>query len=348
MQTVTIGGVKFRLPFLDDERRLTAAEWEDLLASVGKHGVIEPVTCRQEERKPRVEETVIVGAHRTLVVAELGLDKIPIKLRSFKTMEDAREFNRQTSIRRHYTAEEQHDRRVARMQRVAAARQEGQSIRMIAETENVSTATVQKDLETVSTVNGVTVEPANGVVTGQDGRTRTASTRKICEGCQRKGVRPDCDACKELNRKGKKKPEPESNGTAEEEHGDAWEPPQPTDKFGREVPAVAMEAFQSIERFEQIDSLLRKVQSEIDALSKQPGGEQLRRLVQPTGSEEKRINKSEHLNALKRDLRFSRMHAVCPYCHPKPVKSCKGCNGLGWVTETTYKDAPEELKVVTV
>jgi hypothetical protein len=120
------------------------------------------------------------------------------------------------------------------------------------------------------------------------------------------------------------------------------------DKAGHDVPEVSSAAFANLAKFEALDSIVRQLQKGIDELSQLPGGEQLRRHLQPTGAEGKTINKSEHLNSLKRDLKFTRPHSVCPYCCGKAGKGCKGCNGTGWVTEITWKDADETLKAKLV
>jgi hypothetical protein len=75
-----------------------------------------------------------------------------------------------------------------------------------------------------------------------------------------------------------------------------------------------------------------------------PGGKQLRANLKSTGSEEKIINKSEHLNGLKRDLKFTRPHSVCPYCLGNATPSCRGCSGAGWVSKMTWESVPDDMK----
>jgi hypothetical protein len=122
------------------------------------------------------------------------------------------------------------------------------------------------------------------------------------------------------------------------------EPGQATDCEGHPVTEATDEAFRNLERFEQLDSLARQMQKQIDELSTLPGGEQLRRWLRPTGAEGKTINRSEHLDLLKQDLKGTRPHSVCPWCAGQAKNGCKGCNGTGWVTATTWKDAPEDIK----
>lgn len=120
---------------------------------------------------------------------------------------------------------------------------------------------------------------------------------------------------------------------------------EPTDSVGNKITNKAGLAFSSLDHFKQLDSLAQQLQKGIDELSRMPGGEQLRRFLQPTGSEGKTVNKSEHLNSLKRDLKGTRPHAVCPWCNGSGMAGCKGCNGTAWVTKTTWEGAPDNLKM---
>ncbi len=117
------------------------------------------------------------------------------------------------------------------------------------------------------------------------------------------------------------------------------------DKAGHAIPATVAEPFADLAAFEEIDALVRSLQKSIDQLSRRPGGLQLRGCLQATGStDENVIHKSEHLNALKRDLKFTRPYSVCPYCCGKATAGCKGCSGAGWVTKTTWDSIEDRIK----
>jgi hypothetical protein len=88
--------------------------------------------------------------------------------------------------------------------------------------------------------------------------------------------------------------------------------------------------------FAEADSLARQLQKKVNEISKAPGGDKLRLHLQPTGPEGKTVNKSKHLDDLKRDLRFTRPHAVCPKCKGAQKPLCKGCSGAGWVDESVW------------
>lgn len=126
----------------------------------------------------------------------------------------------------------------------------------------------------------------------------------------------------------------EKNGKAEAKE---------VDPLGHAIPAKCRDAFANLERFKVLDSLAQQLQKQIDDLSRLPGGEQLCRCLKPTGNDQKTINKSEHLNSLKRDLKGTRPHSVCPWCKGTGTSNCKGCSGNGWVTKLSYDNAPETL-----
>jgi hypothetical protein len=98
-----------------------------------------------------------------------------------------------------------------------------------------------------------------------------------------------------------------------------------------------------------LDSLVRQLEQGIDELVRLPGGEQLLRCTRSFGNENKTVQRSEHLEALKTDLKHTRPYALCPYCLLKTlktpkVKDCKGCNGTGWVTKTAWDGAEDSIK----
>lgn len=83
---------------------------------------------------------------------------------------------RHNDNRRHETKEQVDTRAKIRLGRVAKSRQEGKSIRTIAEEEGVSSATIQRDLEKLeSNCINDTVEP---VIQGQNGKKYKAKKKK--------------------------------------------------------------------------------------------------------------------------------------------------------------------------
>jgi hypothetical protein len=158
------------LLFPDLLPELSEREWADLRESIRRNGVITPIIVDEGYG-------VIDGAHRVTIAAELGLTVVPVEVRPGLTpaqkMELAYSLNED---RRQMDAETIRRLKAARVERVAASRRKGKSIRTIAEEEGVSKSQVERDLQAAkSTVPGGTVEPPKGKVRGKDGKARSAT-----------------------------------------------------------------------------------------------------------------------------------------------------------------------------
>ena len=120
------------------------------------------------------------------------------------------------------------------------------------------------------------------------------------------------------------------------------------DEEGHLIPEKCSPAFLASEKFKEMEKHCRDLQTLIDETAKGPGGEELARRVQAhrtkDGEDEKITHHNEHLDALKRDVKFTRPHSICPWCKGEATPECKGCNGHGWITKVTWKDVSEEVK----
>jgi hypothetical protein len=109
--------------------------------------------------------------------------------------------------RRHESAATIERRARERRERIAAGRQQGKSLRTLADEEGVHESTVRSDLDKV-TAGGGAVTPPDDTVTGQDGRKQPARKPKhprelACAACIRaervgQPVPAKCDECKKL------------------------------------------------------------------------------------------------------------------------------------------------------
>ena len=171
-ESVKIGGRTYHLPFVE-EIPFEPKQREQLKASIEETGkVVVPILCWQEKHTPD-EDTVIDGGNRCQIAAELELKDIKKIYKSFASEDDARaECHRLNFDRRQIGEKELKARREERAVRVAEARAAGESLRSIAESEGVSTATVLSDLEKAEEV----VEPPEKV-TGKDGRPQAAKKK---------------------------------------------------------------------------------------------------------------------------------------------------------------------------
>ncbi len=233
--------------------------------------------------------------------------------------------------RRHLTEAELTDKRQERLKRVAEKREEGKSLRTIAEEEKVSVTQVQRDLEESTVPGGGTVEPLDGKVKGRDGRTQTATpAKKLCERCTRVGAVQDCEACKEARKKPPKAGKKVTGETSVKGDADEGEIEKFKDAEGTDVPNEAVPAFQAAKDIEakcrEIDAIIKAVED----ISKGPGG----RLIRFEAFK-------QSMKDAKGNLWANRPSHVCPYCHGKAkAKPCECCGGAGWTAKHIYQQAP--------
>lgn len=223
----------------------------------------------------------------------------------------------------------------------------GDTAKEIAEKHGVNEKTIRRDSEYAKAVDTLTPEEKEEVLSGKSGKSKSEVINPIlCERCARVGVTKDCDACKDARKAAKDAKKAEKAKKKEREPGEDDKPAKDKDRDeeGHRIPETVAQAFANLEKFLALDSLLRSVQKGLDELSRLPGGEQLVGWLKPTGNAEKTINKSEHVNALKRELKGVRPHSVCPWCKGTCKAGCKGCRGNGWVTAVTWSDAEDEVK----
>lgn len=218
---------------------LKGRAWKSFVETVREHGVINSRCIMLHEGK------VIDGWQLLRACVEADVEPWFEKLTLPPGMTAEEWVETVNDQRRHETPEKVSDRVAKRRERIAAARQEGQSTRTIAEAEGISHTQVNRDLE-ASTGTGVPVEPESGKVTGQDGRqqpaTKPAKPAKtpdqLCDRCNRVapgvGVK-GCPACKDVQRTEPPKKRTESNGTADEN--------APVDAFGNVIPKKRRDAY---------------------------------------------------------------------------------------------------------
>jgi hypothetical protein len=252
--------------------------------------------------------------------------------------------------RRHEDTETIRLRAEKRRERVVAARQQGQSTRAISEAEGISQTQVLRDLA----ASGEPPGSPDGKVTGADGKTYAAQQLKLIPEIVQMDLSPKIISILEALPRGKQLDfaryvhDGMLPRAALKEVEDQREPGEeatngkPRTK-GHAPSRAGLEAF-NVAKFEELDSLVRQLEKGIDELVRSPGGEQLLRFTQAHGDEHKTVRRSEHLQALKRDLAGTRPHSICPWCVNKPTKGCTKCSGAGWITKTTWRDAPEEVK----
>jgi transposase len=150
-------------------RPLTAEEYADLRDMLAP-GLHVPLLFCWIEGVP----TLLDGHHRYRICLEDGHAVEWTCIETVTTVEQAVAWvKKYQSGRRNQTEEELAALRLERMQRVAAARTEGQTLQAIADKEEVSVATVQSALRKAD-LQGCKTQPEDGQVTSKDGKKRPA------------------------------------------------------------------------------------------------------------------------------------------------------------------------------
>ncbi len=278
------------------------------------------------------EGKIVIGRNRFIACQRAEVEPVvrELKLRKGETLEEV--ISRDNDIRRHDPVEQQKRRRKERVQRIVAARAEGQSTRTIAENEGVSQTQVQQDLRHVTEQGGCSVTstdentanqvgsrttPPSGKVTGINGRMQTATPAKpdplTCEGCKRKkrvGQKPakKCPDCKKLRDAAKLAKEVESAKNEPEE-----EP---------EEPATVEEEIKSQ------NSALEKFARGLDAyLASVPDDPWLHDLDRWKMA----LSKAK---AITETIRSAKCYKPCPLCKGE---KCVKCHKTGRVTKYAYQ-----------
>lgn len=158
-------GRAFHFPWGEMVRPLNRQESERLRESIDRLGVIDPITVDEHDN-------VIDGKNRLEIAHSIGIpvNQIPFDVRVCLGEEEKRELAWQLNeARRQLSAEELSAARLDRINRVAEARREGQSLRAIAAKEGLSQTTIMNDLREVRANDPDFQEPSR--VVGNDGRS---------------------------------------------------------------------------------------------------------------------------------------------------------------------------------
>ncbi len=342
VKQVQLGTILYSLPFID-EIEMDADDIAALRESIRKKGrVREPVLCWQEH-KANGRETIVDGAHRVTLAAELGLEAVPRRYQSFDSEEAAREECKDLNLdRRQLSDEAKRVRRSGRIEQIAELRSQGHSVRAIAEEVGVSPSQVHRDIEDASGVPGGTVATPNGQVTGLDGKKHSAGKGPLlCDKCQRLGIQAvDCAGCKLVRDAAAKK----KKAAAAKKKAAKKQPAEVKDQTGAVVPDQCRDAF--------ADPSLVDLVGELETVASMMTPESwITRAGKLTAHypfiliEKAKEHAWEALHQLQiavSDIKAGVAYAVCPACAgtktAKTGNPCQRCRGCGHVPEWKWRE----------
>jgi hypothetical protein len=164
-----IHGFTFQLDdeFRNRNRKMTALERKNLGDILQKEGCLkDALTVGQIGH----DKFLIDGYNTLELCQERGVQPTEPRKVYFKDRQGVLDWiDRRQRSRRNLTTKQMAQRKAERVDRVVEGRQEGKSIRTLAEEEGVSKSTIEDDLKTAS-VQGRTVEPTSGKITGKSGK----------------------------------------------------------------------------------------------------------------------------------------------------------------------------------
>jgi hypothetical protein len=294
---------------------------------------------------------------------ELG---IPIPTRKF---DPARDGDPQLFVenanedRRHDPQEVRRRRAQARRKRIAEKRQEGKSLRDIAEEEMIGKTQVERDLRASGVPWGGTPEnerslagktSGNGTkdeslyqgnhtsenpgpdkpsveekITGRDGKTYPAKRKPKRKRSGRQKAKADTEQPPEA-------PLAQAQSGAgtdkDSESSPTDEVDELCDEAGQPLPPQAYEAFNQLPQIRKFLRLLDGAAKECERIGRLTAG---RRMHWSSAQ--------ASIRAARKTIHAGRPAYLCPYCDGKK-KDCQTCDGHGWVTASTYDQRPEKAE----
>lgn len=319
---IDYGSLEFH-PLADRYPLLVGPQFDELVGSIRESGLHEPIEVLKSTG------TILDGRNRYNALRAAGLtpDKQHFAIVDIDEAELETYVEIKNLHRRHLSQVQQAEMRKARIARVVEARQQGESLRAIAEKEGVSHQQIKNDLDD-ATVKGFTVEPESGKVVGKDGKERPAT--------QPKKPAPPAPAPAPV---AVAEPEPEPEPAADDT------PAGPVDAIGVPVGGHGP-AFADVAKFDEIRSLLRKAAQLVHELAESPGGAYYRTQLNHKAAGDGIRHYCPHLANAGNVLKWAEPHTRCPYCqwNGRIDDGCRGCHGLGWVTKQVFDPAPEDYR----
>jgi hypothetical protein len=144
--TITYRGTTYTVLFPDLLRPLTEAEREELRDDIKRNGVLVPVVVDEHDGIIDGINRLTIAADQDALAGGWGKVRVRFEVRRNLTLKAKRDLALSLNVhRRHLSADELHELRQGRIQRVAEGHHQGKSTRQLAEEEGVSQTQVQQD-----------------------------------------------------------------------------------------------------------------------------------------------------------------------------------------------------------
>jgi len=118
------------------------------------------------------------------------------------------------------------------------------------------------------------------------------------------------------------------------------------DSAGHAVPERLRQVFEQVAEWHEIKNIFNGLAKKIHDMASHPSGsgKLLRMMCNSEGSAAKQNWRIRDLSNVKNAIRFSKPFSICPKCAGQDKPDCNGCSGAGWVSETNWVGASDDLK----
>jgi ParB-like chromosome segregation protein Spo0J len=310
-EVVEIGGEAFTMTFENVVPPIEPEQLAGLDASIKEEGVKVPVIRDQHGR-------VIDGYNRLRLAIKHGKASVPVEQIEVRDDAHAKELAIVLNLQRRHMNSKQ---RVTLAELLLTLNPD-KSNRQIAEEAGVAHTTVgrkREELERRGAMHHV------DTVTDTKGRKQPAKRKSRKSPGQKAG-----EAAQAVLNGQEREPGEEGD----EETQTAEEPAELLDQAGQPLPPQAREAFNQLPE-------LRKLLHQMDQLAKEI--ERVGKMA--VGFHTYWQSARAHIRDAKSEMRSGQPAYVCPYCRGDK-EDCRACKGRGFVTTTTYENAPPEMKAI--
>ena len=306
-EVVTIGTMTFKMPFENVIIPLESEQLAELENSIKELGVQVPILIDQHDR-------VIDGHNRLRLALKHGITEVPVERIQVKDDDHAKLLVIELNLKRRHMNAKQRS--------------------MLAEM--LIKMYPDKPASQIGEMAGVSPHTVGKVKDRLDSDLQNANEKKVVN--RRNQKRPaKYKPRKSATQKAAEEAQASLNGRehqSDEQEPQVEEPAELLDQAEQSLPPQAYEAFNQLPEIRELSTACDRLVKEVERVSQLPVGRCL--LVTTIVSQ---------IRAVKQNINSAKPAYICPYCRGDK-KNCTACAGSGWVTTTTWKQAPPEMKEI--
>jgi hypothetical protein len=318
LKTIVYRGITYTCPLSTRFRRHTDDELEAIRSTAKQYGIRNAIriytdTTADPQGHP-IDNCVLDGEGRLTIASELNLEFVEMVHEELMTTEEAYELAKvDNDARRQDDPEEIRKRRV---ERVVESRSKGESLRTIADKENVSVIQIQRDLKTGEKSGKTKEKETPKQVKGKDGREQKAKkTKKSNSDSNKTQVYP-----------------PGTPGLTSTQ-------PAQTAKNTGDVSAEADQQPETVPENEQFVAVVTQLCRDMDQNSAR-----IKALKESPFSYWIHVDSAvDQLKSARETLWAGRPAFPCPYCAAEQSQGCSACKQMMWVSKRVHDNGKKAV-----